>query len=91
MTLLRLLLVATLPQALVGLYLTVERVRADVRRVLVVEGVVVILVTVGAVVGMGRLGLIGVGWAWLVAQSIVAALVAPALWRACREPSAVRS
>jgi O-antigen/teichoic acid export membrane protein len=90
-TLLRLLLVATLPQALVSLYLTVERVRANVRRVLAVEGVVVILVTAGAVVGMDRLGLVGVGWAWLLAQSIVAALVAPALWRACREPSAVRS
>ena len=88
MTLLRLLLVATLPQAVVSLYLSVERVRANVGRVLAVEAAVVVLVTAGAIVGMDRLGLIGVGWAWLVAQSIVAALVAPALWRACREPAA---
>ncbi|MEA2705037.1 MAG: hypothetical protein QOD63_2982, partial [Actinomycetota bacterium] len=86
-TLLRLLLVATLPQALVSLYVSVERVRANVGRVLAVEGAVVVLVTAGAIVGMDRIGLAGVGWAWLVAQSIVAGFVVPALWRACREPA----
>ena len=84
---LRLLLVATIPQALVSVYLSVERVRANVSRVLAVEATVIILVTGGAIAGMHRSGLIGIGWAWLVAQSIVAALVAPALWRACHEPA----
>ena len=86
-SLLRLLLLATLPQAVVGLYLSVQRVRAHVGRVLAVEAVVVVLVTAGAILGMDRLGLIGVGWAWLAAQSVVAAIVGPALWRACREPA----
>ncbi len=82
-TLLRLLLMATLPQALVSLYLGVERVRAQVGRVLAVEAAIVVLVTAGAVVGMNSYGLIGVGWAWLIAQSLVAVVVAPALWRFC--------
>jgi len=84
-TLLRLLLVATLPQAMVSLYLGVERVRADITRVLAVEAAIVVLVTVGAIVGMHWFGLIGVGLAWLFAQSVVGAMVAPALWRACHE------
>jgi O-antigen/teichoic acid export membrane protein len=86
-TVLRLLLVAALPQAMVSLYLSVERVRANVSRVLAVEATVVVLVTAGAVAGMHRLGLVGVGWAWLAAQSVVATLIAPALWRACHEPA----
>ncbi len=83
--LLRLLLIAALPQAMVTIYLGVERVRANVSRVLAVEAAVVVLATAGSVIGMGWLGLKGVGLAWLVAQSIVAAAIAPALWRACRE------
>jgi len=86
-TLLRLLLIATLPQALVSLYLGVQRVRAKVGRVLGAEALVVVLVTAGAVVGMRRFGLVGVGAAWLVAQSTVAAVVAPALRRACARPA----
>ncbi|MGH9279397.1 MAG: hypothetical protein ACRD12_14990 [Acidimicrobiales bacterium] len=85
---LRLLLVATLPQAVVSLYIAVERVRANVGRVLAAEAAVVILVTAGAVAGMQAVGLVGLGWAWLVAQSVVAAAVTPGLWRACR-PRAV--
>jgi O-antigen/teichoic acid export membrane protein len=84
-TLLRLLIVATVPQAMVTLYLGVERVRARVSRVLAVEAAVVVLVTAGAIAGMSRYGLIGVGVAWLVAQSVVAVAIAPALWGACRK------
>jgi len=83
--LLRLLLIAAVPQAIVTLYLSVERVRANVGRVLAVEAAVVVLATSGAIIGMSWLGLNGVGLAWLLAQSVVAAVVAPALWRACRE------
>lgn len=83
-TLLRLLLVATLPQAAIALYLGVERVRARVGRVLAVEAAVVVLVTVAAVAGMHWDGLTGVGVAWLVAQSAVAAAVVLPLARACR-------
>ena len=89
-TLLRLLLIATLPQALVSLYLGVQRVRAKVGRVLAAEALVVALVTVGALAGMKQFGLVGVGSAWLAAQTTVAAVVAPALWRACRRTTADR-
>ncbi|MDQ6796916.1 MAG: hypothetical protein M3011_02630 [Actinomycetota bacterium] len=60
-TLLRLLLVATVPHALITLYLGVERVRARVSRVLAVEASIVVLVSVGAVVGMRWFGLFGLG------------------------------
>jgi O-antigen/teichoic acid export membrane protein len=83
-TLLRLLLVATVPHAVIAVYLAVERVRARAGRVVAVEAGIVVLVTAGAVAGMHAYGLIGVGLAWLAVHTVVAALVAPALWRACR-------
>ena len=82
--LLQLLLVATVPQAAVTLYLGVERVRARVRRVLAAEAATGALVAVGVGVGMHTSGLVGVGIGWLAAQTLVALLVAPHLWRVWR-------
>jgi O-antigen/teichoic acid export membrane protein len=79
-TLLRLLLAGTVPQAVVTLYLGVERVRAQVGRVLAVELATVLLVIFGAIVGMWWYGLAGVGATWLAAQTAMAVLVAPRLW-----------
>jgi len=79
--LLRLLLAGTIPQAVVMLYLGVERVRARVSRVLTAEAATLVLVCTGAIVGMGSHGLGGLGFAWLIAQTAVAAAVAPRLWR----------
>ena len=83
--LLRLLLVGTLPQAVVTLYLGVERVRARVSRVLTVEAMTAVLLTAGVVVGMRSHGLVGVGLGWLVAQTVAAVLVGPHLWSVCRQ------
>lgn len=87
-TLLRLFLVAALPHAVITIYLSLERVQARVNRVLAVEALIVVLVTVGAVVGMRRYGLVGVGVAWLAAHTVVAAIVAPGFLRACRQNDA---
>lgn len=83
-TLLQLLLLATVPQAVVTLYLGVERVRAKVRRVLAAEAATALLVAVGVTVGMQASGLTGLGVGWLVAQTAVAVLVVPHLWRVLR-------
>jgi len=88
-TLLRLFLISTVPHALIALYLGLERVRARMARVLAVEATIVVLVTVGAVIGMRWYGLVGVGVAWLAAHTMVAALVAPGFWRACRRPATI--
>jgi hypothetical protein len=52
--------------------------------VLVFEALIVALVTVGALAGMHRFGLVGIGIAWLGAHTLVALLVAPSFCRACR-------
>lgn len=78
-TLLRLLLAGTLPQALITLYLGVERVWARVRRVLAIEAATVLLVITGAIFGMHLYGLTGVGLAWVVAQMSVGGIVVPRL------------
>lgn len=83
-TLLRLLLLGTVPQAVVTLYLGVERVRARVTRVLAVEAGLVSLVIVGGILEMRGYGLAGMGVAWLVAQSAMAAVALPRLRAALR-------
>jgi O-antigen/teichoic acid export membrane protein len=85
-TLLRLLLLATVPQAVTTLYLGVERVRARVRCVLATEAATALFVGLGVSAGMWSSGLVGVGAGWLVAQTVVAVVVAPRLWRVVRRP-----
>lgn len=83
-TVLRLLLLGTVPQSLVMLYLGVERVRANVKRVLAVEAATVVLVTIGVIAGMRGWGLNGLGLAWFISHSVVALVVVPRLWRVSR-------
>jgi O-antigen/teichoic acid export membrane protein len=80
-TLLRLLLLGTVPQGIVSLYIGVERVRARVGRVLAIEAVAVVAVVGGAVLGMHALGLAGVGVAFLVSEAGLALFVLPRLAR----------
>ncbi len=83
-TLMRLLLIGTAAHAVIVLYMAVERVRARVSRVLLAEGLLVILMVSGAVIGMRMSGLVGLGRAYLLAEVIVAIIVAPRLWRLIR-------
>jgi O-antigen/teichoic acid export membrane protein/GT2 family glycosyltransferase len=73
---LRLLLLGAIPQGVVAIYLGVERVRARMRRVIAVEALTVVLVSGGALVAMGPLGLAGVGVAWCLGHTAVALAVA---------------
>lgn len=82
-TLLRVLLVGTIPQAVITLYLGMERVRAEVGRILMVEAAIVALVTTGGILGMQRYGLIGMGLSWSLAHLIVAVSVLPCLRNVC--------
>jgi len=84
-TVLRLLVLASIPQALLHLYQAVERVRGRAGRIMAVTlaRFVVILV---AVVLLGRhYGLAGVGWGWFLGQVVVLLAVLPALVRVVRQ------
>jgi O-antigen/teichoic acid export membrane protein len=83
--LLELLLVATVPQAVITLYIGIERVRTRVSRVLAIETTIVILVTIGGALSMRSYGLVGLGVIWLAAHVLVATLVVSKLWRVCME------
>jgi O-antigen/teichoic acid export membrane protein len=87
-TVLRLLLIGTIPLAVVTLYLGVERVRARADRVLAVEGATVLAVVAGSVVSIPRFGLDGLGWTWLATHTAVAAAVAPRLYGVIRPATA---
>ena len=84
--LLRCLTLAVLPHGVNALYLSVARVRRQVGRVVIVQGALAGLSISLSLVLLGPLGILGVGVAWLVAQSTVALVVLIAglgpMWRA---------
>lgn len=84
--LLRLLTLAVLPHGVNAIYLSVARVRRQVGRVVLVQGALAILSISLSLVLLTPLGILGVGVAWLVAQSAVALAVLIAglgpMWRA---------
>ena len=73
--LLRLLALAVLPHGVNAIYLSLARVRRRASRVAMVQGTVSGLTLVLSVILLGPMGITGVGIAWLVAQSAVAAFL----------------
>jgi O-antigen/teichoic acid export membrane protein len=83
-TLLRVLLLAVLPKLLVAIFVAVSRVRKRVGRIIVVQAVTSTLVLSLSLALVGRLGILGVGVAYLISQTAVAAAVYPSLARLLR-------
>jgi O-antigen/teichoic acid export membrane protein len=83
-TLLRLLVLAVLPKLLVAVFVAVCRVQRRVDRIILVQALTSTLVLSLSLMLMGRLGIVGVGVAYLVSQAAVAAAVLPSLVRLVR-------
>jgi O-antigen/teichoic acid export membrane protein len=81
---LRLLVLAVLPKLLIAIFVAVCRVRKRVDRIIVVQAVTSTLVLSLSLASMGRIGIVGVGVAYLVSQTVVAAAVLPSLVRLMR-------
>jgi O-antigen/teichoic acid export membrane protein len=82
--LLRLLACASVCRAIIGLYSAICRVQGRAGRVLVVQAAVFLLVVVLTPLLARSHGLEGVGFAWLVANALVACAVTPATVRILR-------
>lgn len=85
-TVLRLLAVGALPQAIVHLYVAAARVRQQSGRIMALQITLSVLVFASVLALLAPLGLEGVGIGWVVAHCAVAALVLPALLRGVRTP-----
>jgi O-antigen/teichoic acid export membrane protein len=83
-TLLRLLVLSVLPKLLVAVFMAACRVQRRVDRIIIVQALTSTLVLSLSLVLMGRLGIVGVGIAYLVSQTAVAAAVLPSLVRLVR-------
>lgn len=70
--LLQLLLLSAIPQVIVGISAAVARVRRSLAALATQQIVLAALVILGADIGLRTVGLEGVGWAWLIAQTLVA-------------------
>jgi O-antigen/teichoic acid export membrane protein len=84
---LRLFAAAVLPKLVVIVFVAASRVQRRVGRIIVVNATASTLVLSLALISMNRLGVTGVGVAYLTAQLIVAAAVLPALLRLSRGTS----
>jgi Na+-driven multidrug efflux pump len=78
---LRLLIAGCVPQALVIVYLGIERVRGRAARIVVVQGLAFALVLLGLTLLIPHGGLLGIGVAWLLAWTLTALAVLPVLYR----------
>lgn len=74
-TLLRLLALSTIPNIVVALYLGLERVRRRMRSIMMVQGLLCLLGLSLSYTLLARYGIVGVGWAWLISQTIVASVI----------------
>lgn len=79
--LLRLLTLAALPFVVTAVYSSVLRARGEIRSVIVLEAVMAVVLVGGSILLVDRLGIAGIGWAWLVAHTMAAlGIVALAFW-----------
>jgi O-antigen/teichoic acid export membrane protein len=83
-TVLRLLLLAVLPKLVVAIFVATARVQKRIGRIVVVQALTSTLVLGLSLVAVGRLGILGVGLAYLISQAVVAAVVLPSLARLLR-------
>jgi O-antigen/teichoic acid export membrane protein len=74
--LLRLLALAALPNCVNTLYLSVARVQRRMTAIMLVQGALCVLGLGLSYALMPLAGITGVGWAWLITQSVVAAALA---------------
>lgn len=90
-TLLRLLLLSAVPQVVVGLSVSLARLRRQVGLVVLVYAWLALAVLGGSIAALRVWGLVGVGWAWLLAQSLLAVALLLTWLRPLWEPAAWRA
>lgn len=76
---LRLLLIATLPQTAVAIASSIERIRGRAHRILRYQAVAALAALALATPLVRTAGLAGIGWSWLIAQSLAAFIAMPTI------------
>ncbi len=89
-TVLRLLALSAIPNVINTVYVSVARLQRRTWNVVVVMGLLFVILMALSIPMLGSVGIVGVGWAWLISQTIVASLVSlPALRRLWAEVPAL--
>ena len=82
-TVLRLLLLGTIPLSILVIYQALERVRGNGGRILAISAARTVVTLVAVIALTEQFGLAGAGWGWLIANAVLALFVLPSLVRAC--------
>jgi O-antigen/teichoic acid export membrane protein len=70
--LLRIFALSSVPLAICSIYTTIKNVESRVRIVFLVNAIIAIITLIGSYFLVGKIGLIGVGYAWFLGNMIVA-------------------
>ena len=74
--LLRLLALSSIPYIITSLHISIARVQQRIMNIVITTSVLCGMVLLITFILLERFGLVGVGWAWLISQSVVAAVIA---------------
>jgi len=74
-SLLRLLALSALPNIITSLYISIARVQRRIKDIVIVMTALCGMVLFFTFLSIDRMGLVGVGWAWLISQSIIATVI----------------
>jgi O-antigen/teichoic acid export membrane protein len=74
-TLLRLLSISAVPHIVTVIYVSMAQVRRQISRIILALGSLCVLVLTLSYVLLSRMGILGVGYAWLIGQSLVATTI----------------
>lgn len=80
-TVLRLLLIGLIPEAVALLYEAVARVRSQGGRIAAINGAQAAITLTLAAILSGPFGLVGIGWAWIIGHTVVAIAILPSMIR----------
>ncbi|HOL08413.1 MAG TPA: polysaccharide biosynthesis C-terminal domain-containing protein, partial [Methanomassiliicoccaceae archaeon] len=83
--LLQIMALSTFPQAIYMIFQSVQRIKRDMRGLIIFGGASTVLLLILSQIFMGSFGLVGVGASWLLAYSIIAIPLLPALQRVVRD------
>jgi aminoglycoside phosphotransferase len=73
--LLRLLAISSIPQVIISLHISMARVQRHIKTLIITQAAIAVLVLGLTVIFLKPLGITGIGWAWLIAQSLVAGII----------------
>ncbi len=67
--------ISNIPSAINKLYITIKKVQIDIKKIIYINAFIAFVIISGSYISMNKIGLIGIGSAWILGQGLVALVV----------------